>query len=75
MNFRLGNYQIHIWNSLAALENLSYSKDLSRGWENVKENIKTSAKECHDPYHFMQHNPCFDEECLRFLDRRKQVKM
>jgi len=30
---------------VAALENLSDGKDVNRAWENIKENIKTSAKE------------------------------
>jgi hypothetical protein len=30
---------------LAALENLYDSEDINRAWENIKENIKTSAKE------------------------------
>ena len=38
-------YQIKISKMFAALENLSYSKDISRAWENIKENIKTSVKE------------------------------
>ena len=29
---------------LAALENLNDSEDINRAWENIKENIKTSAK-------------------------------
>jgi len=29
----------------AALENLSHSDDINRVWVNIKENIKTSAKE------------------------------
>ena len=38
-------YQIEISNSLAALEDLSDSKDINKAWENIKETIKTSAKE------------------------------
>jgi len=38
-------YQIEISNRFAALENLSDSEDINRAWENIKENIKTSAKE------------------------------
>jgi hypothetical protein len=38
-------YQINISNRFAALENLSDSKDINRAWENIKENIKTSARE------------------------------
>ena len=37
--------QIEISNRFAALENLSDSKDINRAWENIKENIKTSAKD------------------------------
>ena len=38
-------YQIKISNRFAALENLSDGEDIKRAWENIKENIKTSAKE------------------------------
>ena len=38
-------YQIEITKRLAALENLSDGEDINRAWENIKENIKTSAKE------------------------------
>jgi hypothetical protein len=35
-------------------------------WENIKENIKTPAKECLGLYEWKQHAPRFDEECLFF---------
>ena len=38
-------YQIEITNRFAALENLSDDEDVDRTWRNIKENIKTSAKE------------------------------
>jgi uncharacterized FlaG/YvyC family protein len=38
-------YQIEISNRFAASENLCDSKDIKRGWENIKENIKISAKD------------------------------
>ena len=38
-------YQIEITNKFAALANLSDGEDINRAWENIKENIKTSAKE------------------------------
>ena len=38
------HYQIDITNRFAALENLNEDKDVNRTWENIKENIKTSAK-------------------------------
>ena len=37
-------YQIEISNRFGALENLNGSKDINRAWENIKDNIKTSAK-------------------------------
>ena len=37
-------YQIKISNQFAALEKLSDSENINRAWENIKENIKTSAK-------------------------------
>jgi hypothetical protein len=36
-------YQIEISNRFAEMENLSYSEDISRAWENIIENIKTLA--------------------------------
>jgi len=50
------------------LENLSDDEDINRAWENIKENIKTSAQESLDMHELKQHRPWFDEECLRFLD-------
>ena len=38
-------YQIEIKNRFAALENVSEYEDINRAWENIKENIKTSATE------------------------------
>jgi hypothetical protein len=38
-------YQIEITKSFASLENLSDGKYINRSWENIKENIKASAKE------------------------------
>ena len=68
-------YQIYITNRFAALENLCYSKDINRAWENIKENIKTSARESLGLHKFKQHKPWFGEECLGFSDQRKQAKM
>jgi hypothetical protein len=38
-------YEINISNRFAALENLNYSENINRAWENSKENIGVSAKE------------------------------
>ena len=38
-------YQIEITNRFADLGDISDNVDVNRAWENIKENIKTSAKE------------------------------
>jgi hypothetical protein len=38
-------YQIKMSNRSAALEKLNDSKDIGRAWENIKENVRISAKE------------------------------
>ena len=37
--------RVKILDTLTALENLSDREDINRAWENIKENIKTSAKD------------------------------
>ena len=59
----------------AALEDLNDSKDINRAWENIKESIKTPAKDSLVLHELKQHKPWFDVECLRFLYQRKQAKM
>jgi len=68
-------YQIKISDGFTALENLSVREDINRAWENIKENIKTSGKESLGLQELKQHKPWFDDECLGFLDQRKQAKM
>ena len=68
-------YQIEITNRFAALGNISDDGGINRAWENIKENIKTSAKESLGLHELKQHKPWFDEECLHFLDERKQARM
>ena len=57
------------------MENLSDGEAINRAWENIKEDIKTSAKESPGLHELKQHKPWFDEECLGLLDKRKQAKM
>jgi hypothetical protein len=57
------------------LENVSDDEDITRTWENIEENIKTSAKEGLDLHEWKQHKLWFDEEYLGFLDQRKQAQM
>jgi len=68
-------YQIKITNRFAALENLNDSEDIKRTSKNIKENIKTAPKETLGLYELKQDKPWFDEECLGFLDQRKQAKI
>jgi hypothetical protein len=46
---------------------LRICEDINRAWENIKENIGL--------YELMQHKLWFVEECLGFIDQRKQAKM
>ena len=71
----MSQYQIEITNRFAALGNISDDGHVKRAWENSKENIKTSAKESLGLHELKQHKTWFDEECLHFLDERKQAKL
>jgi len=68
-------YKIEITNRFAALENSDDDEDVIRTWENIKENIQTSAKESLDLDELKQNKPWFDEVCLGFLDQRKRAKI
>ena len=64
-------YQNEITNRFAALENLNDDEDVNRTWENIKENIQTSAKESLGLHEFKQNKPWFDEECLGFFGSKE----
>jgi len=75
MNWRLGNsIRLSFTYRFAALENLNDDEDIHRAWENIKEYIKTSAKESLGLHELQQHKSWIDE-CLGFLEERKQAKM
>jgi len=57
------------------LENLRDDVDINRAWKNIKRNIKTSTKESLVLHELKQNKQCFDEECLGFLDQRKEAEM
>ena len=52
-------YQIENINRFAALENVCEDEDINRGWENIKENIKTSATESLGMHEMKQHKPWY----------------
>ena len=52
-------YQIKISNRFAAIKNLNDSKEIYRVWDNINENIKTSAKRSLGLHELKQHNLWF----------------
>ena len=62
-------YLIEIRNRFAALTNLSDNQEVDTTWENIKDIIKTSAKESLVPHELKQNKPWIDEECLDYLDK------
>jgi hypothetical protein len=47
-------------------KNLNDNEDINKAWENIKENISTSAKDSRGLYDLKQHKAWFDEDCLCF---------
>ena len=56
------------------MENWNDDEDVNRIWENIKENIQSSAQESLGLHEFKQNEPWFGEECLGFY-QRKRAKM
>jgi len=50
-------YQIKISKRFAAMVNLRDSENINRAWENIKEDIKKSAKESLDLYELKRQKP------------------
>jgi len=69
------HHQSKIQERFECLEKLNHSEYINGAWENIKENVKISAKKSSCLYELKQLKPRFDEERLRFLDQRKQAKM
>ena len=60
---------------LGRTDSRSVIEDINRVWENIEENIKTSAKESLGLQELKRHKIWFGEECLGFLDQRKQARI
>ena len=73
---RLGNsIRLRSQNRFAALENLNDCNDINRAWENIKENIKSPAKDSRGLYELKKHKSWFNEEYRWPLHQRKWAKM
>jgi hypothetical protein len=48
---------------------------MNRASENIRENIKISAKESLGYYELQQRKPWFNDECTKLIYRRKQAKL
>ena len=68
-------YRIKITNRFAVLENANDEGDVNTTWENIKENMRISAEKSLGLLELNQNKPCFDEEGLGFIDRRKRAKL
>jgi hypothetical protein len=69
------HYQVTIRNRFTALEILQDSADINGAWDNIRENIKTSAQESLGYCESEHRKPWFDEECSKLVDQRKQGKL
>jgi hypothetical protein len=68
-------YQVTNRNKFAALENLEDSGDINGAWDNIRENVKISAKDSLGYCGSKHRKPLFDEECSQLVDGRKQAKL
>jgi hypothetical protein len=50
-------YHVKITNRFAALENFDDNVDMNRAWKNIRENVKTSAKDSLRHYELQHHKP------------------
>jgi hypothetical protein len=67
--------EVNVSKRSPTLEILSDSEGINRVWENIKENVETTAKGSLGLYELKQHLPWLDEEHLFFLDQRKQAQL
>ena len=74
-NYGLINIVEYIHSLFSSWLRLNADEDVNRVWENIKEHIKTSAKESLGLHVLKRHKPWLDKEFVGFLDQRKQAKM
>ena len=68
-------YQFKISKKFAGFDKLNDSEEINKAWENIRGDFKNSATDSLGLHKLKHHKPWFDEECLCFLDQRKQIKM
>ena len=68
-------YQLEITNRFAALYNLSDNEDIIRGLGRTLRRTSEPRLNSLGLQILKQHKPWFHEECLGFIDQRKQAKM
>jgi len=68
-------YEIEITNRFGALVNWTDGEGTNRAWDSIKDDIKTWTEESLSLHELKRHTAWFEEECLGFLDQRKQAKM
>jgi hypothetical protein len=73
-SWRLGNGIRLRSQKVHSFGELSKNKDINRTLENIKENIKTSAKESLGLYELKKHKVSFDEECFDFGIKGSKLK-
>jgi hypothetical protein len=76
MSWRIRNsIGLRVQTGLQLWRTLSDDEDISRAWEHIKQNIKTSAKESLGLHELKQNKPRFGEEYLRIFYQRNQAKI
>ena len=75
-NFDVGRFNLRRLHELefATLENLNDSKDINRAWEDIKENIITSAIESLGLCVLKQCKPCLMKNVNDFWIKRSKLK-
>ena len=67
-------YQIKVSKRFPGLVNLLDRENINRAWENIEENIRSSAKDNLGLYELKQHQPLYAEKCLHFYIKENRLK-
>jgi hypothetical protein len=68
-------YRVTIKNKFAAVEDLEDIGDINRAWDNIRENVKTSAQESLGYCESKHRKPWHDEKRSKLVNQRKQAKL